>query len=93
MCKICTYFSAVGWGEPRFKHTKIFWTLGDGLVLSNFWKKQARRPYLSKNVSFLKEGRNGGICEGHERGGAFEEEGGEGDVRMSFLHLETVLYN
>ena len=38
-------------------------------------------------------GRNGGICEGHERGGAFEEEGGEGDMRMSFLHLETVLYN
>ena len=33
--------------------------------------------------------RNGGICEGHERGGVFEEEGGEGGVRMSFLHPET----
>ena len=66
MCKFCTFLAVTGQRIP-VKHTqKILdkwgrayfvniWTLGDGLVLSNFWTKQAR-PYLSKNVSFLKEG-------------------------------------
>lgn len=65
MCKFCTFLAVTGHGIPVKHIQKILdtrglacfvniWTLGDWLVLFNFWTKQAR-PHLFKNVSFLKE--------------------------------------